>query len=454
MKVLFMDKVVGYTTLVNSDYINHAATCKNCYLIYNADDCENVYYSSIVVGVKDSSDLLMSGPAELNYGSIGGSKSSYTHFSKNCPESINVWYSKDCVGCFDCFGCVNLRKKSYHIYNEPYTKDEYKKKIEEMELDKYSSHEKIRQTIYDFWNKFPYRYVHGRMNSNVTGDYVVLSKNAKDCYQGQYIEDSAYCQFITMPTFRDCYDISEWGNGAERCIEGTTIGGGVYDIKYSYGVWDNCQSVEYSMYAINCKNCFGCMSIRKKEYCILNKQYTKDEYFALKEKIIADMNKNPYIDKKGRVFKYGEFFPYDLSLFSYNESFATQYFPLDKEAIEQAGFSYVEPKEPNYEATIKIQDILDSILNISDDFIKEIMKCHCGKFYKVVAGELQLLKRFGIPVPRECPECRHSFRMGLMNSFYLYDRSCDKCGNNIKTSYAPDRPEIVYCESCYQNEVN
>jgi hypothetical protein len=28
-----------------------------------------------------------------------------------------------------------------------------------------------------------------------------------------------------------------------------------------------------------------------------------------------------------------------------------------------------------------------------------------------------------------------------------------KCEVEFETSYAPDRPEIVYCEKCYQQEV-
>jgi hypothetical protein len=29
----------------------------------------------------------------------------------------------------------------------------------------------------------------------------------------------------------------------------------------------------------------------------------------------------------------------------------------------------------------------------------------------------------------------------------------DKCQNEFETPYAPARPEIVYCEQCYQTEV-
>ncbi|MCC6323880.1 hypothetical protein IT400_03770 [Candidatus Nomurabacteria bacterium] len=452
-KAPFMDKVSSFLTLENSDYVNHSAYCKNCYMITTADYCENVYHSNILLNVKDSCDVTMVGPAELLYGSIGGGGSSRAFFSKNCTKSINVWYSKDCVGCNDCFGCVNLRKKSHHIYNEPYSKEEYDKKIKEMELDKYSSHKKIREHIYDFWNKFPYRYVHGRMNTNVTGDYIVNAKNAKQCYRCQLIEDSAYCQFITMSTFKDNYDVSEWGNGVELCIDTVTVGEGANKIKYSSAVWNNVQDVEYSMYVINCSNCFGCVNLKKKQYCILNKQYTKEEYFKLREQIISDLEKNPYVDSKGRIWKYGEFMPYDLAPFAYNESFAQEYFPLTTEHILENGFKYIEPKKLDYKETVMLDDIPDSIYDIQDEFVKEIIKCNCGKFYKIVAGELQLLKRFGIPVPRQCPDCRHMFRMNLLNKPYLYERQCDKCGKDVQSSFAPDRPEIIYCESCYQQEV-
>ncbi len=452
-KTPFMEKVIDYSTNVNSDYVNHAGSCKNCYLIFTADYCENVYYSSTLAHVRDSSDLIMGYESELTYGCIGGSGSSSCFFSSNCSKSVHVWYSLRCTGCTDCFGCVNLKNKSNCIFNEQYTKEEYKKKIAEMNLDKHSGHAKIREHIYDFWKKFPNKYVHCRMNHNSTGEYVVLSKNAKQCYQVAQAEDCAYCQFITLPTVKDTYDFTDWGHGVERCIETTNSGEGSYEVNYCASVWGNVRNIEYSMFVINSSNCFGCVNLRKKEYCILNKQYTKEEYFALREKIVTDLEENPYIDKKGRIFKYGEFFPYDISPFSYNESFAQQYFPLLKEEIEEKGFKYVEPKKPDYKETIQIEEIPDSINDIQDDFIKEILKCECEKFYRIVVGELQLLKRLGIPVPRECPDCRHMSRIRRLNSYLLYDRKCDKCGSDIKTSFAPDRPEIIYCESCYQQEV-
>jgi hypothetical protein len=38
-----------------------------------------------------------------------------------------------------------------------------------------------------------------------------------------------------------------------------------------------------------CKNCFGCTGLKHKEYCILNKQYTPEEYEQKVSKIIDKM---------------------------------------------------------------------------------------------------------------------------------------------------------------------
>jgi hypothetical protein len=208
------------------------------------------------------------------------------------------------------------------------------------------------------------------------------------------------------------------------------------------------------MYCVNVSNCFGCVNLRKKEYCILNKQYSKEDYFVLRKKIIEDLEKNPYIDKKGRVFKYGEFLPYDLSPFSYNESYAIQYFDLNKEEILNKGFKYTEKNINNITPTLYSQDIPDSINDIDISIIDQILSCvECSKPYKIGTGEFDLLKKINLPIPRNCTDCRHNRRMSRLNMPFFYNRNCAKCNDSIFTSYAPNRPEIVYCEKCYQQEI-
>jgi hypothetical protein len=63
--------------------------------------------------------------------------------------------------------------------------------------------------------------------------------------------------------------------------------------------------------------------VRGKEYCILNKQYSKEEYEALVPKIIEHMR---------TTGERGEFFDPSLSAFGYNETAAQDYFSLSRDA--------------------------------------------------------------------------------------------------------------------------
>ena len=90
-------------------------------------------------------------------------------------------------------------------------------------------------------------------------------------------------------------------------------------IWYSNDIW-------YSYMLNNCRNCFGCVEMNGKQYCILNKQYTKEEYENLVPKIIEQMKEMPYLDKQGRSYSFGEFFPPEISPFAYNETCAQDLF--------------------------------------------------------------------------------------------------------------------------------
>ena len=109
-----------------------------------------------------------------------------------------------------------------------------------------------------------------------------------------------------------------------------------------------------------------------------------------------------------------------------------------------------------------IVDALRRKVKVSfDDILQEIIGCaheekcndNCTKAFRIVPNELQIYKQLKIPLPILCPNCRHYRRLSKKNPIQLWDRKCDKCGVSIKTSYSPDRPEIVYCESCYNNEI-
>ena len=217
--------------------------------------------------------------------------------------------------------------------------------------------------------------------------------------------------------------------------------------------YPDCMNAEYSYYTSTCKNIFGCANLKRKSYCILNKEYSKEDFELLKHKIISDMNSNPYIDSNNRIYKYGEFFPQVATSFAYNETFAQVLFPLTKDEATNMGYKWSEIQPNEYAPTVNSSDLSDTI----DDrnyILKQIIKCNCGRCFKVVEGELDILQKLNIPIPRYCLECRRDKKFKRALPPKIYSRNCAKCNVDIKTSYAPDRPEIVYCEKCYQQEVN
>jgi hypothetical protein len=157
--------------------------------------------------------------------------------------------------------------------------------------------------------------------------------------------------------------------------------------------------------------------------------------------------------------EWGEFFPPSLSPFGYNETVAQEYYPLTKEEALSKGFNWsdYEPPPPQVDRVItreQMKKLPDNIKDIPDDILNWALTCEVtGKPYRIIKQELAFYREHNLPIPRRHPDQRHKDRMALRNPRKLYDRTCMKCNKPIKTTYAPDRPEIVYCEACYLNEV-
>ena len=389
-------------------------------------------------------------------------------------------FSRNCVGCSDCFGCANLRNKQYHIFNEPLSKEEYENEI--MKLYP-STIQKIKSADIEslkIWNQYPQKYMHGRQNTHVTGDYIYECKNVRDSFIAAKLQDSRFCMMVTPGenVSSDCWDFTHFGINSELFYE-TLMAGHSSKVRFGWFVAMGSQEVEYSMSSLGNNNIFGCVGLKNKRYCILNKQYSEKEYETLREKIIRHMDEMPYIDSKGRTYKYGEFFPPEQSPFGYNET-ASIYFPLSKKEIVDHGYIWRESDERTYSITKKGSDLPDTF-EFADSFKEEIVACEhsnkcdhgCSIAFRFIPYELDFYRKYKLPLPRLCPNCRHAGRVAKTNFPRLYRNQCNcegkkgkeyanltihfhgenHCPNEFETSYDPNRPEIVYCEQCYNAEV-
>ena len=451
------------TTMINSAYCNMANDMKNCYLLHDGTFDENVSYGSGAFHSKDSMDVTMIRKCELCYEVVTCINCYQTVFSQNCKDCVDVSFSYGLNGCNNCFGCVNLVKRSYCIFNEQHSPEEYKEKIKSFELDSYKNIFSLKEKMNQFWKKFPKKYYFGVQNLNVTGDYLEHSKNSKSCFGSANLEDSKFCSFVSNGPVKTTYDFTHYGDNIEMVYECLQSGDGIYNNKFGWGNWSNTNNTNYSITVPGSSYIFGCVGLNKKKYCILNKQYTKEEYEELVPKVIKHMNDMPYIDKKGIEYRYGEFFPLEFSPFGYNETTAQEYFYLNEEQIKENGYKWVDYRKRDYKITKSSEEIPDSINQITDSILDEVIGCehkgeckeNCMTAFRILSEDLKFYRRMNLPLPRLCPNCRHYQRLKQRNPLKLWHRKCmnKDCENEFETSYSPERPEIIYCESCYNREV-
>lgn len=444
-------------SMVRSEYSGNAANLKNCYLLFNTNDSEDCAYGNAIDSCKNCYDNSHISKSEKCYGSFWLTKCYDTHFSSQCEDCVSIWFSKNCQGCTNCFGCVNLRNKTYYFFNQPLSRGEYQDKIKSLDISKWSSLKKIKEESQQFWLNYPVRYSQGIKNVMCTGEYVTHSKNVRHSYLIRNGEDLAYSQYVQMPSLRDSMDVTVSGKNSELVYESMASGWESSQARFCAECWDGGMDFEYSIFCgRKASHTFGCISIRSGEYIILNKKYTKEEFYRLRDEIKKHMDDMPYIDAQGRVYRYGEFFPPEFAPFAYNDTIAREHFPFSKEKIINYGAKWYEVPKSEYMTTMKAEEIPDNIQNASDDIVKEIISCEkCKRAYKIIQPEIQFLKQNGIPLPHYCDNCRREERISQRNGSKLYYRKCMNagCQNEFETSYAPDRQEIVYCEKCYQKEV-
>jgi hypothetical protein len=428
-------------TIQNSDYNNCTGFLKNCYLIAESDYCEDCYYSNLIKKSNFITDCSVCYESELCYESIDCKNCYNLQYSQDCENCRDSYFLKNCISCNDCIGCINQRQKQYMIKNIQYTKDDYEKMKKQFNLETTSGIKNLRSKCEEFFLTQPHKNLITEQTQNSSGDHLFNSKNAHHCFDSQTLEDCAYCAKLNLGV-KESMDYNSWGNNSELMYQSSACGENCYNLKFCTLCLVNVSNCEYCSGCFSSSDCFGCVGMKKQKFCIFNKKYSEEEYHKLKKKIIDHMKETG---------EYGEFFPVDICPFAYNETMAMDAFPLTKNEAEAKGLGWYE--EAREEAKPQTCEIPKSITETNDSITSELLQCDCGKNYKIIPQELVFYKKMKIPIPEKCPLCRHKNRMAKRNPLKLWGRNCEKCQAEIQTTYAPKRPEIIYCEECYRREV-
>jgi len=426
---------------INSEYTNMAGGMKNCYMVFNGGEGEDIIYCRGIRIARETGDCYFGEHIERSYESINIFRSNGIIFGRNISDSVDSAFVLNCAGIINCFGCINLRNKSNCFFNEQLSKEKYKEQVSKI-MGSYEKTENFKKQYKEFCLRFPYKENNNLKTKNSNGDFLLECKNVQNSFEVTGAEDSK--NLFSSRSANNSNGIIGYGYKSELLLECVATGYSSNVIgSFTVG---NSQNILYSSGLKNCHDCIGCSGLKNAEYCILNKQYTKEEYEKLKEHIIKELT------EKGL---HGLMMPSEIAPFAYNETIAQDNMPLTKEEALAQGFRWEDDIQMTKgKETLLPENIPDHIRDIKDEITKEVLKCiSCERNYKITEQELLFYRKMILPIPRQCFFCRHRDRIKRRGPFKFFIRQCSNCGKDTNTNLTEEVAPIIYCEKCYQQEV-
>ena len=468
---------------INSPYANITRDVKDVYLSYSVVEAEEIFYSKNIDRSRQMFDCFAMEDSEQCMGSMYGEKDYDIAYSFLTGSSLNSMFLFDSQNASDCFLSTNLRSRKYVLRNKQYSKEEYKSERQKIDTGSYATFSRLVEEFKKMPLRYPRKYADILKSVNATGNILANVKNARHIFECYDMEDTAYCG--RNFALKDSLDVNNSGLGSELIYE--YVSGGKLDrgLKFCVACFGSSRDLEYCGWCKSSSDLLGCFGLQNKKFCILNKEYPEQEYRSLRERIMRQMGEMPYMGKNGTVYRYGEFFPTEMSPFGYNESLSQEQYPLTKAKALAFGYRWRDPDIKNPVIDIRAGDLPDHIKDTNEDILSKTIGCAhqgscdhlCTVGFRVIQRELEFYKKLNVPLPRLCPNCRYYDRLTLRTPWKLWHRKChcageksengvyantgthpshakgEHCPNEFETSYAPERPEIVYCESCYNSEV-
>lgn len=405
----------------NSDYTAFTLDARNCYLSYRLADVQDIYYTYLAFKSNNCFDCYGIGQCELCYECIDCSNCYHCFFTEKSKNCSDLYFCLDMLGCKNCFGCVGLVQQEYCFFNQRLSKEEYEKRVKEWtsEPDWVA---RTREAFEEHAKRYAVRALNIYNSENANGSYIFDSKNVWNSFDIMESEDVINCT-----QDENCKDIMDTDFGYYGELSYDQISNG----RSSRIIFGFCNIGSNDlMYCIDAYNgtqdCFGCISMRKQQYCILNKQYPKEEYEALVPRIVEHMKSTG---------EWGEFFPIENSATPYNESIAQDFYPQSKEAVLAQGWKWRDTEEELMEAGGE-----------------DVMHCEVsGRPYRLLPKEIEFYKQNGLPLPLKHPDVRHEDRLRRRNPYLLRNSHCRKCNKEVVTDQ--EESLMIYCRECYLAEV-
>lgn len=372
-----------------SDYVNGAKYVRNSYLCFDILESEDCLYCFAHYNGHDNTCCVLSRGSSYCYECLNIDNCYECQHSTDCINCSGCFACFDCIGCHDCFACTGLRNLRYHVYNEHVGKDGYQDFLRRCTLGDYDSRLEQLKRCRDFVDSTGHRPNYFVNTEDCSGNYLrdsssafhcyfahslkdcghlVNSKNSNNCWRGMAIDSEFSYESVPVGSSRDLYSYANIGGEANV---------------YSFGLEQN------SSY------CFGCAALKKKSYCILNKQYSREEYFELVPRIVAQMKSTG---------EWGQGLPPGLSQHISKHTLSNIFFEeLPEEEKLARGYRCENITiEPAPGSPTDFAELPNDVTQITENQIlgRAFPSQKSGRLFNIQGRELAFHKRFNIPLPR------------------------------------------------------
>lgn len=403
----------------NCEYWDNIYNAKNCYLSNGViHECENILYSFYIKqGSKNIfNSVMVWDNCENIYFASGILKSYNIFYSKYIYNSSDIWFSSNLTWCSHCILSDSLENKSYYIQNKAYSKEAYFKRKNEILKDK-DFFLKAYKKLNPIWKNID--------SKNCSWIFSVFCENTKNSFYSYRVKN--WRNIILMWSINwneNFYDCFAWWSPKWDNYYGCNYIGTYSENAYMSMIIDWWTNIYYSYNLTNCSFCIGCIWIRNKSYCILNKQYSKEEWYKLVDIIFREM------EKEGTLWN---FFPGRLNPFYFNDTVSCLIDDsFTKSEVEKEGFMWRDEKikvdipewskivytnppilrdipltqggsQSGVEAGGLLSDYqgFDSNGNwqIDPEILKKVIVDTEGNYYKIIKQEYDFLMKYGLPLP-------------------------------------------------------
>jgi len=429
-------------TLQNEDceYCNNVSQNKHCYLCFNTRRSEDCVGCERTVACVNCLDCTGMGECERCFNCAACIRCYGLQESQACTDCTDSFFLLNCRSCTSCFGCTNLRHAEFCVFNRQYTRENYQKFMRDINLASHKAREEWRAKTLAFWHTQPRPHAVMTMTEDVSGNELVQCKNVHESYFVRDGENLRYCA-MAFDGVKNCGDFTTYGDQVEHVYESARCGNRFSRSAFCHYCYDGCSDLFYCSYCVGCQDCFGCVGLRKKRFCMLNKQYSQEEYHARVAGIIALMREQK---------QWGEFFPITQSSYPYNITLAQRYFPITRAQSRERGLAWHEQEMASAEGAVAA-DSLPDIASSSDEPLV-VKSAASGKPFRVTTQERKHYAAMKAPLPRTTYAERMEERAQSLGGVTLYDRMCAKTGKPIRTVIPPGAPWTVWDKDEYERE--